>query len=214
MPTIGIDQVPREIVRPKWYEDYGYMQGALARAVLQAMMGQVGSRIGQVPTTPTSQNPGTFNFPPGSQSPMEAQQISQLGGVPTNAGVMARSTQQPGGAGVTYSPPTKLGLQPDFSKVLEQLKIQEAQQNIGLIRDNAAYLRGITPKEEPVVSGNNAGAGTPSSPIPPSVTSQFLKDLASKSQQGDAKSADMIRRLATERDDPEAIAILQSWGEL
>ena len=42
MPTvIGINEVPREIVRPKWYEDMGYAQGKVANQLLMALVGQM-----------------------------------------------------------------------------------------------------------------------------------------------------------------------------
>lgn len=145
MPTvIGIDQVPREIVRPKWYSDLGYAQGALARAILVAMAGKGGGGgIGQVPTQPTPQNPGTFNFPPGSQSPIEAAQIRQMSGVPTQQGFLSRSTQMPSPGGVTYTQPTRLGIRPDLDYQTKQAQLQKAQQDLDPNSPMNQYIKSL-----------------------------------------------------------------------
>ena len=145
MPVIGIDQVPRNIVRPKWYEDYGYGQGKIVHdLLLAALTGQMGGGVGQIPPAPTPQNPGTFNFPPGSQSPGEAAQIRQMGGVPTNAGVLARSTQLPGTGGVSFTQPTRFGMRPDLDYQMRQTQLQKAQQDLDPNSISNQHLKAIT----------------------------------------------------------------------
>lgn len=198
MPTvIGINQVPPNDPRRTTGDYFGQLYGGTNRILLDAVLAAITGgayRPGQVPTSISQRNPGTFNFPPGSQSPLEAQQIQQLGGVPTNAGVMARSTQIPSGAGVTYSPPTKLGLQPDFSKVLEQLKIQEAQRSLdpnspdNKVKEATARLYGsyadqLSPKS----------STTP--PIPTSVPPELLSSLSNLALQGDEDAIALLRKL-------------------
>src|SRR3990167_215169 len=129
MPVIGIDQVPREIVHPSIWGDAGYAGGSLLRALLLQQLQQHGG-VGQVPTSPTSQNPGTFNFPPGSQSPIEQAQIQQLGGVPTRGQpFLSRASQTPG-SGVSFTQPTRLGFKPDLNYLLNQMKVQQASREM------------------------------------------------------------------------------------
>lgn len=91
-----------------------------AKAYLAGQIGPVANAI------PTPSSPGTFNFPPGSQSPLEAAQIQQMGGVPTQQGVMAHATQQPGTAGIAYQPGTHLGL-PIFAQQAMERQLQQQQ---------------------------------------------------------------------------------------
>lgn len=134
MPTvIGINEVPRNIVRPKWYEDYGYGQGALARAILLAIAGGGGGGgIGQVPTTPTPSRPGTLTFPSGATTPTSPQELTQLqalGGVPSRQGTIV-PFGQPQTGGVSYTQPTRIGFRPDLTYQTNQLAIQKAQREL------------------------------------------------------------------------------------
>ena len=130
-PTV----LPGGIPQNRWYNDIGQIQGhgadLLMRALLASLTGGAGGGgLGRVPAPITAQNPGTFNFPQGSSSPLEQEQIHRLGGVPTQQGVMARSTQDAGPGGVTYAPPTRFGFKPNLMYQLNQLKLQEAQQSL------------------------------------------------------------------------------------
>src|SRR3990167_7354200 len=128
--VIGINQVPPNVPRPSIWSDIGYGSWKNTRDLLLAILSGGTYRPGQVSTSPTARNPGTFNFPPGSQSPGEAAQIQQLGGVPTRGQpFLSQATQTPGG-GVSYTQPTRLGFKPDLDYLLNQMKVQQASQEM------------------------------------------------------------------------------------
>lgn len=161
MPVIGIDQVPREIVRPKWYSDRGYAEGSLLRALLLQQM-QQGGGFGQVPTTPTPQNPGTLTFPSGATtrtSPLEMQQLQARGGVPSRQGDII-PFGQPATGGVSFTQPTRLGIKPDLDYQMRQAQLQKAQQDLDPNSPVNQYLKSLTtanqPKQE-VDLGNEGG---------------------------------------------------------
>ena len=98
-----------------------------------------------MPTTPTASNPGTFNFPPGSQSPGEAAQIQQMGGVPTRGQpFLSKSTQQPGTSGVQFTYPTKFGIRPDVDYLQRQANLQKTQQDLDPNSVSNLHLKAIT----------------------------------------------------------------------
>ena len=144
MPVIGIDQVARELQRPSIWSDIGYGSGKNTRDLLMAILLQQAGNVGQVPTTPTPQNPGTFNFPPGSQSPLEAAQIQQMGGVPTRGqSFLSQSTTQPG-TGVSFIQPTRFGMRPDVDYLQRQATLQRTQQDLDPNSVPNLHLKAIT----------------------------------------------------------------------
>lgn len=171
MPTIGIDQVPREIVRPKWYSDLGYGGGALARAILLQQL-QSGGGIGQVPTSPTPGNPGQLTFPFGATtqtSPLEMAQLQQIGGVPSRQGQIT-PFGQPSLGGVSYTQPTRLGILPNLERQKTQAEIEKLQGDIQFQKQLPEIYKniygqggGITPEKkkqlEDDVLANVPGAG-------------------------------------------------------
>ena len=192
MPVIGIDQVPRELVRPKWYSDLGYGYGNFQREtfdrLLSALLSQgMGGGFGQVPTTPTPQNPGTFNFPSGSQSPLEAAQIQQMGGVPTRGQpFLSKSTQVPG-AGVTFTQPTRWGMLPNLERQQTQADIEYKQ----------AQTKSLTPEFQAEQQRRLLGL-FPTGTQPPTPDNEFLRglsDLSTKAQAGDEDAVNRIRMI-------------------
>ena len=205
MPVIGIDQVPRNLQRPSFLSDVGYAQGSLARAVLSALLGQAGARgVGQVPTTPTASNPGTFNFPPGSQSPLEAAQIQQLGGVPTRQGFLSKATQNPapfGTTGPSFTPDTRFGIRPDLSYLQRQADLQKTQRDLDPNSPENLYKKaqagyydayrklveqGLSDTEK---GGNGGGRG--GSGLTPDQENRLLQSALN----GDAESETIARQL-------------------
>jgi len=208
MPIVNPTTLPQGIADTRAYDTTRAIVDPITQALLMAL---ANGRFGQVPTSPTSQQPGTFNFPPGSQSPLEAAQIRQMGGVPTNAGVLARSTTIPRPGGVEYQPPTRLGLLPNLQRQSTQADIDLKRAQADQAKTFAQYY--ATPPTTP--SGRTPKPPTtPSTPFPEQVTSPLLRAVATKAAAGDARAADAIRGLALEKNDPEAIAILQLWGEI
>lgn len=180
MPVIGIDQVPRELQRPSFLSDLGYGQGSLERAILLALVSQ--GRLGQVPTPPTPQRPGTLTFPSGAStptSPLEMAQIQQRGGVPTQQGI---TPLQPGG--VTYQQPTRLGILPNLERQQTEADIayKRAQTQSLSPEFQAELLRryqGLPPQGKGQPSGNEFLQG--------------LSDLSARAQAGDEDAVKRIR---------------------
>ena len=187
MPVIGIDQVPRDIVRPKWYEDLGYAFGSLGRAILLANMG---GGVGKVPTSGTYQSPG---MPPsaGVQGPLTQQgaftspqtfsmnpqgrvasgsyagnTLSQL----ADQGIVPRSA-------VNWQQPTTLGMLPNLERQSTQADIayKQAQTQSLTPEFQADLLRryqGLAPTDQ--------GKGAPS---------DFASQLRTLSQQSESEAA-------------------------
>ena len=144
MPVIGIDQVPRNLQRPSIWSDIGYGSGKNTRDLLMGVLLQQMGNVGQVPTSPTPQNPGTFNFPPGSQSPLEAAQIQQMGGVPTRGQpFLSKSTQMPG-TGVSFTQPTRFGFRPDLSYLQREAELRKTTAELAGMPTEQAYKRAQT----------------------------------------------------------------------
>ena len=138
MPTvIGINQVPANIPRPRWYDYAGQLYGTQGRQITDALLaaltgGMYKGQIGQVPTTPTPQRPGTLTFPSGATTPTSPQELAQIqavGGVPSRGGEMV-PFGQPSTGGVSYTQPTRLGFKPDLDYLLNQMKVQQASQEM------------------------------------------------------------------------------------
>ena len=185
MPVIGIDQVPREIVRPKWYSDRGYAEGSLLRALLLQQM-QQGGGFGQVPTTPTPQNPGTLTFPSGATtrtSPLEMQQLQARGGVPSRQGDIV-PFGQPSTGGVSFTQPTKWGMRPDVGYQLEQAKLQKAQQDLDPNSPVNQYLKSLAAANQPAPAGSEDGGGV-----------GFIASLQTLRQAADAGDEQAVTKL-------------------
>lgn len=210
MPTvIGINQVPPNIPRSTFWDYTGQLGGSIADKILQAYLasqGGGGNMFGPKTsvTQPTQQYPGTFNFPPGSQSPGEAQQIAAMGGVPTQQGgqTLSRATQQPG-TGVTFRPD-----QVNTQKLINDLKIQQMQSElqsapydlqakqaeIAYKKSQAASMtpefqanllrqfQGLAPNGSASQSGGQEAAFT-----------STLRDLGQKAASGDEQAVNKIR---------------------
>lgn len=189
MPVIGIDQVPRELVRPKWYSDLGYGYGNFQREtfdrLLSALLSQgMGGGFGQVPTTPTPQNPGTLTFPSGATtrtSPLELAQIQQMGGVPSRQGDIV-PFGSPSTGGVSYAPPTRLGIRPDVDYQIRQAQLQKAQQDLDPNSPVNQYMRSLTAANQPA-------------PQPPTGEGGFAESLRSLRQAAEGGDAASEQRL-------------------
>ena len=123
--------LPTPEPRRRWYNDYGEAQGLTARLLLAMLSGGASGvpNLGKQPTTPTPGNPGQIQFPSGAStttSPLEQAMMSQLGGAPTRQGTIVPQGQ----GGVTYQSPTRWGFQPPIAQQLQQLKLQQAQQQL------------------------------------------------------------------------------------
>lgn len=184
MPVIGIDQVPRNIVRPKWYEDVGYAQGSLTRAIAEMLLKQqMGGGIGQVPTSPTPRNPGQLTFPSGATtqtSPLEMAQLQQMGGVPSRQGQIT-PFGQPSLGGVSYTQPTRLGMRPDVEYQIRQAQLQKAQQDLDPNSPVNQYLKSLASANQPPPSGGE--------------TAGFTQSLQALRQRADAGDEDAVTKL-------------------
>src|SRR3990167_371025 len=189
MPTIGIDQVQREIVRPKWYSDLGYGVGnyqretadAIRDAILAAMTGGA-YKSGQVPTTPTPSNPSQLTFPSGATtrtSPLEMEQLQQMGGVPSRQGQIV-PFGQPNTGGVSYTQPTRLGMRPDLDYQTKQAQLQKAQQDLDPNSPVNQYIRSLTAANQPQRQPSGEG---------------FAASLSTLRQQADAGDEQAVTKL-------------------
>jgi len=183
MPVIGIDQVPREIVRPKWYEDTSYASGKLLHDILlAAISGGGGGGIGQVPTAPTPSNPGQLTFPSGATtrtSPLEMAQLQQMGGVPSRQGQIT-PFGQPSTGGVSYTQPTRLGMRPDLDYQTKQAQLQKAQQDLDPNSPVNQYIRSLTAANQPQRQPSGEG---------------FAASLSTLRQQADAGDEQAVTKL-------------------
>src|SRR3990172_670370 len=114
MPTVitGGQILTPGYAKNRWYNDLGYIQGRTADKLVDATLAYLtggASGFGKQSMSASSKNPGTFNFPQGSSSPLEQEQIRNMGGVPTRQGFMSKASY--GGQGdVSFKPDERFGL--------------------------------------------------------------------------------------------------------
>lgn len=131
MPTvIQPGQVPRELVRPKWYADAGYAQGVQADKLLQAIVKMMTGDL-------------SFGPQPGKPNPQMAPGQGLPGasvGAPINPGEGIRPPAPPVMPQQNPPPygPVKWGFGPSTDSQLKQLQL-------GQTRAYTDYLRGQTP---------------------------------------------------------------------
>lgn len=169
MPTIGIDQVPPNRVRPKLYEDIGYGQGSLLRAILQAMAGGGlgGGGFGQVPTGQSTLNlpgDGTATPGPGLQQQINSGQLPQL----------VAQGQFP--SGTTATQQTRLGMRPNLDYQIKQQQLAKAQQDADPNSPMNVYIRSLAQQ----ATGNGSSAPSSANASP-----QHLQSIADDALAGD-----------------------------
>lgn len=113
--------------QPTNWDYAGEAGGGLTAALIKALLA---GQIGGVPTLPTPSNPGRMTVPVGGSVPISP--AEQIAPGQANAGVSLPEFLRSGSApqGVTYQPPTRLGIRPDLSRQLQQLQLQQAQQQL------------------------------------------------------------------------------------
>ena len=111
--------------------------------LLQALLS---GQFNRIPLPSSAQTPGTFNFPQGSQSPGEAAQIRQLGGVPTMQGYPVPATFQGRGSSVKFHPPTVSPMQ--LQQMTNLATLQKSQAEIAALPQEQALKKAQTRKAE------------------------------------------------------------------
>lgn len=210
MPTvIGINQVPANIPRPTFWDYYGQFGGTAGRQVTDALLAvMTGGAYGGVQTVPSPSNPGQLTFPSGATTPTSPQELFQLqamGGVPSRQGDII-PFGNPATGGVQYTTPTRFGRLPNSQNPVLQ---SQAAYRDELTRQARAAAAPPAPAAPPPLPPQPSDGGSPFTS-----TSSVVNTLWDRAQKGDAKSMDAIRLLALEKNDPEAIALLYSQGEL
>lgn len=159
MPIVYPHPQPRQT----GWDMAGYFLGENSRAARDALLEAF--TLGMAETGPRPNNPGSIGFPSGmstTTSPFELAQIRQMGGVPTTQG---------GISPISYSPPTKFGIQPSLANQARQ-----------------AYIQSITKSGQQQIGGQPQLGGSVLSP-------QMASYLAKKALEGDAE-ADAILQAA------------------
>ena len=208
MPVIGIDQVPRNIVRPKWYEDYGYAQGAdvgRVRDLLLAALLKNAGGFGQVPTSGTYQSTGMPRPQTGgmygTQGPLTQQgTFTSPQSFPINPQGRVASGPQSGltlqdlvqqqmvpQSAVNWQQPTRWGIRPDLDYPTKQADIAYKQ----------AQTKSLTPEFQADQYRRMMGL-SPIGAQPPASDNEFLRglsDLSTKAQAGDEDAVNRIRMI-------------------
>ena len=136
MPTVvtGGQILPGGIPKNRWYNDLGLLQGATADKILSAFLASQSGGFGRQAQPVSAQSPGTFNFPQGSSSPGEQEQIKRLGGVPTQQGFMSKASYG-GTGGATFQPDTRWGFGSNYDSLIKQQQLARLQQQSQMEND-------------------------------------------------------------------------------
>src|SRR3990167_3350491 len=208
MPTIL--PTPQTVPGNAYYG--GALTGGLGRLLLDAILA--------VQLAPRQQ--GSYTSPTGAQTQSSPAEVAR-GNAPLDQ-LLRSSQNRPAGAG--YKPMGGLEFLPPLTRQVQQAQLQQAQATMArepleieaLKRKAAresAYTDYLKSQSSPASPTSPTGNGTGARPQDFSgIASPLVQQMAQSASSGDSTALDRLRRLAIDLDDEDAIAALQSLGEL